>query len=320
MSERVKILFYCLWVAHPILLTAIAVVMFRRGQHRAYKYFFAYIATQILFFGPILAIYFYWEAAYFYATSLDTVVSAALGFMVIWAAFVDLLPPFHVLRSLGAVVFKWALLVMLLVAGVIAVSTRSSDTALGHAILTAWICVRSVQVGMVLFLLIVARYIGVSWRQHNFGIALGFAVFSAEELALLASWDGYRLSSDSAGLINVGAYTFSLLIWLGYALAKRPEAESTPPERREQTLADIQHPAQVDSLIPTFEGMVDRALSRAQAAPSPAIYRELNMLETELNENVKALKFTSRQILRRLARLGVLNRNPQSRGENSGDR
>jgi hypothetical protein len=182
MSEKVKILFYCLWVAHPILLTAIAMVMFRRGQHRAYRCFFAYIVTQILFFGPILAIYFYWDAAYFYATSLDTVVSAALGFMVIWAALLDLLPQFHSWRNLGAVVFKWALLVMLLVAGVIAVSSRPSDTALGHAILTARICVRSVQVGMVLFLLIVARYIGVSWRQHNFGIALGFAVFSAAEL------------------------------------------------------------------------------------------------------------------------------------------
>ncbi len=75
-----------------------------------------------------------------------------------------------------------------------------------------------------------------------------------------------------------------------------------------------------DSLIPTFEGMVDQALSRAPSAPSPVIYRELNMLETELKENIKALKFTSTQILRRLARLGVLNRNPQSRGENSGDR
>jgi hypothetical protein len=322
MSERVKILFYCLWIAHPVLLTALAIVMLRRGQHRAYKYFFVYVVAQILLFGPILAIYFYWDAAFFYAASFDTLVSVALGFMVIWAAFLDLLPPFHASRNLGIVVLKWALLVTLLVAGVIAISNRPSDTAWGHAILTAWICLRSVQVASVVFLLIFARYMGVSWRQHSFGIALGFAIFSVVELVLLASWDGYHLSTVLAGLINVGAYSFSLLIWLGYALAKRPETKSTllQPQRWEQRVSDIQYPVPVDSLIPTFEGMVDRALSRAQTTPSPAIYRELNLLETELKDNVKALKFTSKQILRRLARLGVLNRNPQSRGENSGDR
>jgi hypothetical protein len=123
-------------------------------------------------------------------------------------------------------------------------------------------------------------------------------------------------------LINVGAYTFSLIVWLGYALAKRPEAESTRPQPRlwEQRVSDIHYPVPVDTLIPTFEGMVDRALSRAQTTPSPAVYRELNLLETELKDNIKALKFTSTQILRRLARLGVLNRNPQSGGESSGDR
>jgi len=58
MSEKVRILLDALWIAHPILQTATAVVMLRRGQHRAYKYFFAYVVTQI----PISAVCFatYW--------------------------------------------------------------------------------------------------------------------------------------------------------------------------------------------------------------------------------------------------------------------
>jgi hypothetical protein len=43
------------------------------------------------------------------------------------------------------------------------------------------------------------------------------------------------------------------------------------------------------------------------------------LLESELNENIKALKFTSAQILRRLGRLNILARNPPSREENAGD-
>ncbi|MFZ0759719.1 MAG: hypothetical protein WAM69_07210, partial [Candidatus Sulfotelmatobacter sp.] len=67
------------------------------------------------------------------------------------------------------------------------------------------------------------------------------------------------------------AYNGALLIWLGYMLVKSParEAASTllRPQRWEQSLTDLQHPLPADSLIPMFEGMVDRALSRTQAPP-----------------------------------------------------
>jgi hypothetical protein len=70
----------------------------------------------------------------------------------------------------------------------------------------------------------------------------------------------------------MGAYNATLLIWLGYTLAKSParDAASTllRPQRWEQSLSDIQRPLPADSLIPMFEGMVDRALSRTQVPQS----------------------------------------------------
>ena len=48
MSEKTKILLYALWFVHPVLETVIAIAMLRRGQHRTFKYFFAYIVAQIL--------------------------------------------------------------------------------------------------------------------------------------------------------------------------------------------------------------------------------------------------------------------------------
>jgi hypothetical protein len=207
MSERIRIVCYTLWIAHPVLQMAIAIVMLRRGQHRAYKWFFVYIIAQILLFAALFPIYVYWDSAWFYATAFDAVVGAVLGLMVIRAAFFDVFRPFHTLRDLGKVAFRWALLIMCLVAGVIAVSTRSPHTALTQAIMTGWTCVRSVEVGMALFLLILARYVGVNWRQHSFGIALGFATLAVVELALIASWAGYRLGGVSVSLVNVGTYT-----------------------------------------------------------------------------------------------------------------
>jgi hypothetical protein len=272
MSEKVKILYYALWLAHPVLQTVIAIAMLRRGQYREFKYFFAYIVMQIVSFSVVFTTYRYYSSALFYVSWISTAISVALGFKVIHEAFLDVFRPFHTLRDLGTVLFKWAGLVMLLVAGVVSVSTNSSDTVPWvQAITTAQRCVRIIQVGMVLFLLFFARYVGVSRRQHSFGIALGFGTFAVVELTLIASWAGDHLNGLGVNLINMGAYNIALFIWLGYTLAKSParDAASTllRPQRWEQSLSDIQHPLPPDSLIPMFEGMVDRALSRTHASP-----------------------------------------------------
>jgi len=275
MSEKIRILYYGLWIAHPVLQTVIASAKFRRRQHREFKFFLAYVVAQIVGFAVVFPAYRYHVASVFYLSWFSTAVSVALGFKVINEAFLDVFRPFHTLRDLGTVLFKWAGLVMLLVAGVVSVSTNSSDNLPWvQAIMTAQRCVRIIQVGMVLFLLSFARYLGVSRRQHSFGIALGFGSFAVVELALIASWAGDHLSNLSMSLINMTAYNATLLIWVGYTLLKSParEAASTllRPQRWEQSLSDIHHPLPADSLIPMFEGMVDRALSRTHGVSVPA--------------------------------------------------
>lgn len=273
MNEKSRILYYVLWALHPVLQTAIAVIMLRRGQHRQFKYFFAYIVTQILTFAVVFPTSRYSYSVCFYFSWISTAISVALGFQVIHEAFLDVFRPFHTLRDLGTVLFKWAGLVMLLVAGVVSVSNGASDTAPWvQAIVTAQRCVRVIQVGMVLFLLSFARYLGVSRRQHSFGIALGFGTFALVELALVASWAGDHMGNLAMSLMNMGAYNGALLIWVGYMLAKSPARDAGSlllrPQRWEQTISDIHHPLPSDSLIPMFEGMVDRALSRTQVAPA----------------------------------------------------
>lgn len=68
-------------------------------------------------------------------------------------------------------------------------------------------------------------------------------------------------------IVNMAAYNCSLMVWLGYVAVSSPARDSATsllqPQRWEQSLSDIHHPLPADSLIPMFEGMVDRALSRA---------------------------------------------------------
>ena len=277
MSEKVRFLYYALWIAHPLLQAGIAAVMLRRQLHRKFKFFFAYIVTQIFTFAVIFPA-FLWQhySVYFYLYWFSNAISVALGFKIIHEIFLDVFRSFHTLRDLGTVLFKWAGLVMLLVAAVVSVSSASTEMLPWMlAIVTTQRCVRIIQVGMVLFLLFFSRYLGVSRRQHSFGLALGFGAFAMIELTLIASWAGKHLAELSTGLVNMSAYNVTLLIWMGYLLSRSEVREEAgillKPQRWEQSLSDLQHPLPANSLIPMFEGMVDRALSRTRPpAPGPS--------------------------------------------------
>jgi hypothetical protein len=273
MSEKFKFLYYALWILHPIFAIGIGAFMLRRGLFRQFKFFFAYILMQVISFGMVFSAYCWHSyASMFYMNWACTAVSVAIGFLVIHEVFVDVFRMFHTLRDLGTVLFKWAGLVMLLVAGVVAVSTSSTEVAPWmQAIMTAQRCVRMVQVGMVLFLLFFAHYVGVSRRQHSFGIALGFGSFAVVELLLISSWFGQHLHGNWMSIVNMTAYNGTLLLWFVYMAVKRPARDASlsllQPQRWEQSLSDIQNPLPADSLIPMFEGMVDRALSRTRDLP-----------------------------------------------------
>jgi hypothetical protein len=273
MTERLKFLYFAFWIMHPILEMGIAGFILRRGLLKKFKFFFAYILTQIATFAVLFPAY-VWRSysAAFYLNWIFYAISVALGFLVIHEVFVDVFRLFHTLRDLGTVLFKWAGLVMLLVAGVVSVSTNSmQNPPWMQAIITSQRCVRIVQVGMVLFLLFFAHYVGVSRRQHSFGVALGFGSFAVIELILVCSWVGNHVSGPMISLMNMTAYNSSLLLWLGYVAVKRPARDGAlsllQPQRWEQSLTDIHHPLPADSLIPMFEGMVDRALSRTHQQP-----------------------------------------------------
>jgi hypothetical protein len=271
MSERFKIIYYTLWILHPALQISIGAFMIRRGLLPRFKFFFGYLITQLVTFAIVFPAYIHSSASLFtfYSYWVCNAMSVTFGFLVIHEVFVDVFRSFHTLRDLGTVLFKWAGLVMLLVAGVVAVSTNSSEVPPWmQAIITSQRCVRMVQVGMVTFLLFFANYVGVSRKQHSFGIALGFGSFACFELLLISSWIGSHLAGPWLSLVNMTAYNLSLSLWLSYVAVKRELRDASrpllKPQRWEQSLSDIHHTVPADSLIPMFEGMVDRALSRTQ--------------------------------------------------------
>jgi len=258
----------CLWCAQPILHSVVAVILWRRKLHKQFPVFFLFLLVQVANFATLFPL---WLAGnhslYLGLLWLGEAVNAFLGFKVIHEIFLDVFRPFHSLKDLGTLLFKWAGVVMLLVSVVVAFSNAFDKDPVFHALTTLQRSVRIVQVGLILFLLLFSRYLGVSRKQVSFGISLGFGFFAGVELMLIALNAGGYVQLHSFNLINMSFYNVAILVWLGYSLSRQAvKVAAVNPlqtQRWEQGLADLQTAVPSDSLIPMFEGMVERAFSRS---------------------------------------------------------
>ncbi|MGH9510800.1 MAG: hypothetical protein ACRD2U_01555 [Terriglobales bacterium] len=257
-----------LWIAQPILEIAVVATMVARKRHRTFPVFFTYMAAQVVMFCVLFPVQKMGNyVAYFYSYWICALINLALGFKVIYEIFQDVFRPYHALKDLGSVLFKWSALVMLLAAVVIAAaSPRSGQGSVLEAVMITQRGVRVIQCGLIVFLLIFSKHLGVSWKQNSFGIALGFGFYAAVELGTFALFSSGRESKPMVALLTISAYCLSLGVWLGYALLKAVPREVSAnlltSQRWNQGLADLQNPTADDSLIPMFEGMVDRAFSK----------------------------------------------------------
>jgi hypothetical protein len=253
---------------------ALAVAMWRRKLLRTYPYFFAYIVSEVMLFlvlfmnekNPDVYFYLYWVGA---------TISAVLGFKVIHEVFSDVLKPFHALRDFSSMLFRWAGLVVMLIAIMSAIGSAGSPMgSLAAGLLTLERSVRVMQCGLVLFLLMFSRYLGSSWRHRSFGIAFGFGIFAVVEFALLGLQFANVIDRSTLNIFSMGAYDTAIVIWFAYVIAPAPKLASAPvllqPQRWDLSLGELTHPVAPESLLPMFDAMVDRAFSKAGATPKPA--------------------------------------------------
>ena len=259
-----------LWWAQPTLQSVVAAVLWRRKIHRQFPVFFYFLLAQVVNFAITYPLYhnatYKW---YFLAYWSGEAANAILGFKVIHEIFLDVFRPYHALKDLGTPIFKWAGAVMLLVSVVVAASNSFRQDPVVHAVTTLERAVFMVQFGLILFLILFSGFLGVSRRQTSFGIALGFGLFAGTDLMLLAMKAGGLVLNNTYNLVNMLAYNSAVIIWLTYSLspkvARDPKANYLQTQRWEKGLADLNQTAPSNSLIPMFEGMVERAFSRSSS-------------------------------------------------------
>lgn len=257
-----------LWCAQPILQSVVAVILWHRKMHKQFPVFFLFLLVQVANFAVIFPLSLVGDyKMYFVFFWLGEAANAVLGFKVIHEIFLDVFRPYHTLKDLGTLLFKWAGVVMLLVSVVVAFSNSFDQSPLVHAVTTLQRSVRIVQLGLILFLLLFSRFLGVSRKQVSFGISLGFGLFAGVELMLMALNSGGFVRQGNLNLVNMVTLILAILVWCGYSLSRKAvrvaAVNHLQTQRWEQGLADLQQPVLSDSLIPMFESMVERAFSRS---------------------------------------------------------
>ncbi len=271
---------YALWIVPAILEACLVSVILRRKLRSEFSAFFSYSVFQVLVFFCLFFTYFrapqFYFSTYWTAGALD----AAIGFQVIYEIFVNAFAPYPALRQLGKTLFRWAALVLLMVAFIAAVASPSplrSGLMAGIFILERSVLL--MQCGLVLLLFTFSGSLGIDWRNRIFGVALGFGLYAAAQLIVftMRSQLGPQLGSvGRAALIlcNGGAYTLAVLIWLRYMLSPQPvrsTAFQPEPDRWNLALAGAgghPHNEQESSILPSIENTVERVLMRGRQKAS----------------------------------------------------
>lgn len=261
---HLRLIDYVLWLAAPTMQLGVLVAMYRRGLRRDYPYFFYYTILSVVN-EPILflaqrnsyTLYYY---GYYVSIALTTLIS----FAVLNEIFQNAFRPYEALRDLSVILFRWSALVILLVAGMWAVTSSPQEGALTNALLLAQRSVRLMQCGLVFFLLLFSEYLGISRRNLLFGIALGFGLFASVNMLFVSAISHTGVVHVSVlRWANSAAYNLSVLIWLGYAALAPSRSGAFSAVRSPEwnsALEDARVPAEADSLLDSMDRTVERLL------------------------------------------------------------
>lgn len=238
----------CSWVTAIVLQALLAAIMSHRGLPRKVPAFFAYTVYEVLLSAFLYTIDHMdsvsapqYQDAYFVGAGG----SAALRFAVVCEIFIQVFKVYPPLKELGEVVFRWATVVLMIVAVLIVANVTGLE---GTAFEKDWYVVGlhivdraidMIQCGLLVFLALLASFLRLSWRTYIMGIVLGFGVFSSVELLILTlqAQYGVDFGLKAVPLVRSVTYLWCLGIWIAAVLSPQHPKNRRPPPR----MQDLNH-------------------------------------------------------------------------------
>jgi hypothetical protein len=261
------------WIVSMIGALVLIAFIWKKKLNREFPIFFAFVVAETAFDLTNLILLLLhkqvYRQAYYYSYWVGIAVTACLGFFVLQEIFHHIFRPYESLRTFSSTLFRWSTLVLLMVGIIMALSTAPSlHNAFANYIYTIDRSVQLMQCGLVLFMYLFARQLGLTEGHRVFGITIGFGLRAAVQLlsVTLYSQFPYQLVADVLNIVSMGMYLIAVIIWMVYMY--RPEPERRRASVLEQTEAlnyALAAATTCDggaSFLPNVVDTVDRVLNK----------------------------------------------------------
>jgi len=224
MPQAHSLLWHYLWVAPHVLQLGLALVLWRRGLHRQFPVFFAYLifeaVEELLLYAldvsPAVSSETWWSVFL-----PGAVIEGLLRFAIVAELWRHLMRPWTALARAGAAVIRAVVVTLILGAAVVVALHEPNRNHLvikiAHPLQQSFFLV---QAGLTVSIFLFASYFKISWPRMAFGIAFGFAIDWCGHLAVWTILNTTIATSARASLdmVNLATYHLTVMVWAYYIL------------------------------------------------------------------------------------------------------
>ncbi len=276
-----------LYAAEPLFMVVAMMALLRSREQRRFPALFAYVALRL---GSTVVLHFLVQfhrfisidplkaySLYFYAYWLTYVAGAVVVFLVIQELFQSSMEPFPGLKWLGTISFRWVACISFVAASAALLTPGGrADKLLLAIVAQAMRCESLFLLSLLLFLLLAAGKLGLSYRSRVFGVSFGFGIMAASDLVVSAAFVhfGPSMMTSTISMITTSTSILTLGVWSAYFLQREPVRQvlalkSTSPLARWNEVAaaigqtSVRVPATVpasDFFLQDVEKVVERIL------------------------------------------------------------
>jgi hypothetical protein len=224
-----------LYIAEPILMVITMIALLRSREQRRFPALFAYVSLRL---GSSILLHLLLQvhrvlsisertayAWYFYSYWVSYVAGAVVVFLVIQEMFQASMDPFPGLKWMGTIAFRWVACISF-VAAMAALLTPGvkGDKFLLGMVAQVMRCESIFILSLLVFLMLAAGKLGLSYRSRVFGISVGFGLMAAGDLVVSATFlhFGHNMMTSTLSVITTSASMLTLVVWSTYFLRREP--------------------------------------------------------------------------------------------------
>jgi hypothetical protein len=214
-----------------LLWAALGFIFWKKSLHRRFPSMSAYLVLRLFSMPILLALLIgqskhwfnnYCFVLYFFAYWAVYLASTVMLYFVTMELFRSALSSFGGLIRFGAVIFRWAAIVSVIVSVTSITYTHKGIMIIPDLALGLMRSVSILELCLLAFLCLSMNALRLSTRDMSFGIALGFGLMSANDF-VIGTWLAHSASLISPlQFVNESLVLVTLLIWVTYCAVPEP--------------------------------------------------------------------------------------------------